>query len=98
MPRALFPLGQIAATPGAHFLMEDLDLSWITFIARHQTGDWGDVCDDDKRENSLSVRNGTRILSAYEVGPVEEGKKRSRLWVLTEADRSFTTILLPEEY
>lgn len=98
LPKSLFPLGNIAVTPGAYFLMEDLELSWLTFVRRHQCGDWGDVCEADKRENERSIKNGTRILSAYEVGPIKEGKKRDRLWVLTEADRSQTTILLPEEY
>jgi hypothetical protein len=64
----------------------------IEFLSRHQTGDWGIVCDDDKRENDFSVREGFRILSSYKTSNGE------KLWVITEADRSVTTILLPSEY
>jgi hypothetical protein len=62
------------------------------FLARHQAGDWGEVCGDDAEENELSVKEGHRILSAYTTAA---GVK---LWVITEADRSVTTVLLPEEY
>jgi hypothetical protein len=62
------------------------------FLTRHVTGDWGDLCDEDVAENELSVEQGFRILSAYEL---ETGTK---VWVITEADRSATTFLLPEEY
>jgi len=61
------------------------------YLARHTAGDWGDLCAHDRRENERSLRHGMRVLSSYEVG---EG----RVWVITEADRSVTTILLPEEY
>jgi hypothetical protein len=61
------------------------------YLARHQDGDWGDVPPEDARENELSVREGFQILSFYEVAG-------ERLWVITEADRSSTCILLPEEY
>jgi hypothetical protein len=62
------------------------------FIARHVSGDWGEVPEEDKTENEGSLLNGYRILSAYRT------KLGERLWILTEADRSVTTILLPEEY
>jgi hypothetical protein len=88
----LFELGQIVATPGA---LEALDLSavnaWV-LLRRHQTGDWGDVPSEDAEENIRSVTNGWRILSSY---PLNED---IRIWVITEADRSATTLLLPEEY
>lgn len=98
MVKALFSLGEIAVPPCAYDLMKDLKLNWLWFIARHQTGDWGDISDDDQREIHQSVSNGSRILTAYYVAPVDEVKAHRQPWVLTEADRSFTTILLPEEY
>lgn len=64
----------------------------IELLLRHVNGDWGDLDDEDKKENELSVKEGFRILSAYELAT---GVK---LWVITEWDRSVTTILLPEEY
>jgi hypothetical protein len=60
-------------------------------LDRHASGDWGDLEEEDRRENELSLRNGWRIFSSYPVG----GKT---VWIITEADRSVTTILLPEEY
>jgi len=60
-------------------------------VQRHMSGDWGDLSAEDKAENELSLREGFRILSAYEL----EGQ---RYWIITEADRSVTTILLPQEY
>ena len=63
----------------------------LYFLARHATGDWGELCSRDRRENELSLRHGWRVLSSYTVGD-------AKVWVITEADRSATTILLPEEY
>jgi len=60
-------------------------------LKRHANGDWGHLCQEDKEENELSLREGFRILSAYE----HDGEK---IWIITEADRSATTILFPEEY
>jgi hypothetical protein len=80
-----FPLGQTVATPGALGILETMSTS------RHQSGDWGDVPPEDATENELSVEQGFRILSSYRVG-------QKRLWVITEADRSVTTILKPDEY
>ena len=88
---ALFKLGMIVATPGAAELMEKAGASPARLLQRHVTGDWGDVCKEDCEENELSVREGFRILSSYRVG----GEK---LWIITEADRSVTTFLLPDEY
>ncbi len=62
------------------------------FLARHEQGDWGEVCNEDKQENEYSVTKRLRILSAYRTS------KDVKLWVITEADRSVTTILLPNEY
>jgi hypothetical protein len=66
-------------------------MNTAAYLARHQDGDWGDVPTEDSRENELSVREGFRVLSSYEVAG-------ERLWIITEADRSSTCILLPEEY
>ena len=89
---ALFPLGQLVATPSA------LDAIWRngatawTYLSRHVTGDWGDLESADRAENELSLREGFRLLSAY---ALPDG---TRLWIITEADRSCSTLLLPEEY
>jgi hypothetical protein len=87
MGKVLFPLGQIVATPGALALGVDL----LPYLARHAQGDWGDLDEADKRENDLSVKEGFRILSAYNT-------PGGRLWLITESDRSVTTFLTPDEY
>ena len=92
MSKALFPLGQTVATPGALEALEASGQSPLIFLARHQSGDWGDLDDDDKRENELSIREGFRILSAYHTS------NGTKIWVISEASREYTTILLPSEY
>jgi len=88
----LFPAGQIVATPGALALFEQANQSPLEFLSRHLRGDWGDLCQDDKTENELSLKYGFRLMSSYTVTDTE------RLWIITEADRSVTTLLLPAEY
>ena len=88
----LFPLGRIVATPGALQALEAAGQQPAKFLDRHASGDWGELDDEDKRENEFSVHNGLRILSAYTTSGGD------KLWIITEADRSATTILLPEEY
>jgi len=88
----LFSAGQIVATPGALALLEQADKSPLEFLSRHLRGDWGDVCPDDKAENELSLKYGFRLMSSYQVMDTE------KLWIITEADRSVTTLLLPAEY
>jgi hypothetical protein len=90
---ALFPLGQILSTPGALSALGGEGLGAETYLKRHVAGDWGDLSEDDKRENELSVTDGFRILSAYTLP-----RTGVKLWVITEADRSATTLLLPDEY
>lgn len=90
--KELFPLGRIVSTPGALRAMQEADDSPLTFLQRHVRGDWGEVSPEDRKENSRSVQNGWRILSAYRTA------KGVKIWVITEADRSSTAILLPEEY
>ena len=85
--RPLFPLGRVVATPGALALGCD----FRPYLAMHQRGYWGEVCQEDWQENQLAVSQGLRILSVY----VYQG---SRFWILTEADRSVTTVLLGSEY
>ena len=88
----LFPLGRIVATPGALQALEAAEQQPAEFLDRHVSGDWGELDEEDKRENEFSVRNGLRILSAYTTNTGE------KIWIITEADRSATTLLLPEEY
>ena len=86
----LFIHGQIVATPGA-LSLEEQGVNLLTYLHRHLNGDWGDLDEEDKTENDFSVNHGFRIMSAYNT---PEG----RLWIITEADRSATTFLLPSEY
>lgn len=87
-----FVLGQIVSTPGALEALDRTREGPFTFIARHVRGDWGDLDHEDRRENERSVDAGDRIFSAYHL------KDGTKIWIITEADRSATTILLPEEY
>ncbi len=92
MSAASFPLGQMVATPGALEALAQTGQDAFEFIRRHQQGDWGDLCEDDKQENEFSVDKDLRIFSAYRL------KDETKIWVITEADRSATTVLLPSEY
>jgi hypothetical protein len=87
-----FPPGRIVSTPGALQAFRDAKANPLTYLARHVSGDWGEVSEEDRVENELSVREGFRILSAYVLSTNE------RVWIITEADRSVTTFLLPSEY
>lgn len=87
-----FLLGQVVATPGALELLQRYGKSPAEYLSRHASGDWGDLDSHDRRENERSVRHGFRILSSYEISPL------NTLWIITEADRSSTCLLLPEEY
>lgn len=90
---ALFDLGHVVMTPGA----AALNVDFAPFLARHAQGDWGDNLDNfDRRQNDIAVKEGYRILSAYDV-PIGNGETE-RIWIITEADRSVTTVLTPEEY
>ena len=88
----LFGVGQIVATPGALAALEKTGETAAQFLARHVTGDWGELPVEDRTENYLSVQHGFRLLSSYRT------LAGDRVWVITEADRSVTTILLPDEY
>ncbi len=90
--RALFDLGQVVGTPGALQAIQDAEQNPLEFLVRHVTGDWGDLDDVDKEENDRSVTMGYRILSAYKLA------SGTKIWIITEWDRSVTTYLLPQEY
>jgi hypothetical protein len=92
MPVHRFPLGQIVATPGALAAFTRTGDTPGAFLRRHVSGDWGDLDVHDREENESYVTAGFRILSAYRLSD------DARIWVITEADRSSTCVLLPEEY
>lgn len=87
-----FPLGRVVATPDALGALQEAGQSPAFFLDRHAIGDWGSVCEEDKQANDEALANGGRLLSAYKT------LKGVRLWVITEADRSSTCVLLPTNY
>jgi hypothetical protein len=89
---ARFSLGRIYATPGAQAALAAAGQRPVAFLARHHQGDWGEVDAADQAANETALKTGARLLSAYTTTQGE------RLWLITEADRSATTLLLPEEY
>jgi hypothetical protein len=88
----LFALGQLCATPGALAALERSGETPLPFLSRHATGDWGNVDDHDRQVNEVAVRDGNAILSSYKTRLDEV------IWIITEADRSISTVLLPSEY
>ena len=92
VPVAKFNLGQLVATPGALSALEEAGQDAIEFVSRHASGDWGDLSDDDRKENEFSLFHGFRLLSSYRL------RSGTKIWIITEADRSSTTLLLPGEY
>jgi hypothetical protein len=84
-----FPLGQVAITANASLQLSTEEV--FTAMKRHASGDWGDLCPEDTLANDTALDEGGRLLSAY-------GQGENRFWVITEADRSVTTVLLPEDY
>lgn len=87
---ATFPLGKIVATQNAANTLSASDMQ--DALRRHSSGDWGDLDPEDVQQNETGAREGYRLLSAYKA---EDGTK---FWIITEGDRSITTILLPEDY
>jgi hypothetical protein len=87
-----FTLGQTFITPGAEEALQIAGQTAIEFLRRHMSQDWGELSEDDVRENELSLKEGFRLLSNYRT------VKGQQLWIITEADRSATTVLLPSEY
>ena len=90
IPVAVFRLGRIVATPNALRSITQDDI--LIGIQRHQAGDWGNLTEDDHATNDRALAQGGRILSAYQAA------NGTKFWLTTEADRSKTTILLPEDY
>jgi hypothetical protein len=90
--KPLFALGRVVATTGALAAIEKAGQQPGDFLSRHANGDWGEVPPEDIKENEFSLRHCLRLLSAYRTS------KGDKLWVITEANRSSTCILLPEEY
>ncbi len=90
---ALFEVGAVVATPGALEALAEARVPPLTLLRRHALGDWGELDAHDRGENTKSLKHGWRLLSSYRVG--ETGEK---VWIITEADRSSTCVLLPSEY
>lgn len=87
-----FSLGETYITPGAQEALDIAGETAIQYLRRHISGDWGELSEDDVKENEMSVQEGFRLLSSYRT------VKGQKIWIITEADRSSTTILLPSEY
>jgi hypothetical protein len=87
----LFSLGKCVITPGAEEIMDENETLTDDLLKRHIAGDCGDMCEEDRMQNEVAIKHGFRVMSSYTVG-------ETTLWVITEADRSATTILLPNEY
>ena len=87
-----FELGQIVATPGALIALQKAGQAPGEFLARHVNREWGDLSDEDRRQNDYSLEHGFRLLSSYRTNAGD------KLWIITESDRSAPTLLLPEEY
>jgi hypothetical protein len=87
-----FPLGQIVATPGALTALETAQHLPAEFLLRHKQGDWGQLDAEDQAANDQALRTGSRLVSSYRT------RRDEKLWIITEWDRSVTTLLLPEEY
>jgi len=85
-------LGQVVATPGALEALEAVGVHTGVLLNRHMRGDWGDICADDRRLNDQAAQQGERLLSAYRL------PSGTKVWIVTEWDRSSTTLLLPDEY
>lgn len=93
--KSLFRVGCVVTTPGALRLFESTTLTVMDFVLKHQSGDWGDLCESDIRANHSAITHHERVLSRYSIGLEVE---RRDIYVITEWDRSFTTVLLVEEY
>lgn len=90
MNQTTFTLGRILITPAVEECIDRPDLDKA--LGRHARGDWGDLSPDDCRQNELALREGSRLFSAY------SDRRDTRFWIITEADRSVTTVLLPDDY
>lgn len=89
-PLTRFPLGKIVTTKNAFDKLNPEDV--VSALSRHRRGNWGELNDKDKEMNQQALENGNRIFSTY------RDRKGTKFWIITEADRSVTTVLFPEEY
>lgn len=87
-----FELGQIVATTTLFNYCKERRYLLLSYLLRHANCDWGSICEEDKKENDESLKNGRRLLSQYEL------PDKTKFWIITEADRSSTTMLFPEDY
>ena len=90
MPETKFPLGRVVITSHALDALHPEDVKIC--LGRHVNGDWGDLCEADRRENEISLNQNLRLFSVY------QDRSKTKFWIITEADRSATTVLLPEDY
>ena len=90
--KTVVSLGTVVATPGALTALEEACESSLGYLMRHASRDWGEVPPEDWEENEFSIERDLRVLSAYTL------RNGTKIWIITEADRSITTILLPTEY
>lgn len=88
----LFDLGQVVATPGALAELNEAGSAAAELLYRHHRGDWGDLEPEDIAENNAALKRGSRLISSYQI------TNTIKIWIITEADRSVTTLLLPSEY
>ena len=88
--KPLFPLGQVVITPNAASQLGESDIQ--PALRRHAGGDWGNVCKEDWQENDIALNEGYRLLSVF------AAQDQRKFWIITEADRSVTTVLMPEDY
>lgn len=86
------PLGRLLATPAALDILQTADISIFALVNRHARGDWGNLCDDDRLQNKMAAATGQRVLSSYLL------PNKRTVWIITEWDRSVTTVLLPDDY
>jgi hypothetical protein len=87
-----FPLGQVLITPPAEAVLQQAGRTFQEFLDRHASGDWGEIDMDDWNANEEALTSGARLMSVYAVTETQ------KVWVITEADRSCTTLLLPDDY
>ena len=101
-PKINVPLGRVVITPGA---IEALKLPGpvligpaFEYLERHRRGDWGDLDPADKAANNVALKDGSRLMSSYRIDPNKPRNLANSVWIITEWDRSVTTLLLPSEY
>ena len=87
-----FPLGQVLITPPAEAILQEASRTFQEFLDRHASGDWGEIDVDDWNANEDALTSGARLMSVYTV------TDKQKIWIITESDRSATTLILPDDY